>query len=252
MIARFNKQIILGKRVRCDECKDNVNLCFMCHRRFDAPLLGGILEADSDLVSSHLSTHHVTIIEPAILVARREKTLDSQVYLHLHAQMLFNILTLRLSCLLTIVEAIPDGGDSDQEPDHYKPEDFSSTYVKKLHAKCTRFILFMIKNISGVACLKTSVSAVLDSAIDHRALDNLKMYVTYNQEELIGLLASIVRMNVRQFKAAGHDSGTADLSLPAGYLDRTRILEEFFTFKVRHFILNFFLEIIYTVRSKSN
>lgn len=203
----------------------------MCHTRFDAPLLGGLLEPTSELVSSHLSTHRVTVIEPSILVAKHEKALDSQLYLHLHANMLFNIMTLRLSNLMA-VEPMPDSEDSDTDIDHYKPEDFSNTHVKKLHAQCIRFILFMIKNISGMASLKTNVSTVLDSSIDHRVLDNLKLYVTYNQEELLGLLASVVKINVKQLRAAGDDVGTEVQSLPNGYLDPTGILEDVFRFKV--------------------
>ncbi len=106
-------------------------------------------------------------------------------------------------------------------PDFFEPDDFSLVHAKKLHAQLVRFNLFMVTGMRREAGRKTDVNV----SVERRLLDGLNMYVVYNQENLIGLLACVVRIGVKQLKADGE-------LVSSSYLDASQILEDFFGFKV--------------------
>ncbi len=64
--------------------------------------------------------------------------------------------------------------------------------AKKLQSDCFKFILFMIDSISS-----SNKNLKLFENKNESLLENLKLFVTYNQENLIGLLASAIKMSNR-------------------------------------------------------
>jgi len=131
--------LIIGKRVHCVECPE-FDLCLMCHKNFDSPLISGLF-GENEIPNNHQKDHKVLFIEPSILVARPEKSLDIQVYLYLHTKMLFTSMTLRLSNLLSIHVKSSAGTniDSDENADNdidtldfYRRIDFSYLNIKKV------------------------------------------------------------------------------------------------------------------------
>lgn len=211
--------LVIGKRIHCEEC-DNYDLCLMCHKSFDEPAVGCI--ADHDMIGKHSKSHRIVIIEPTIQVAKSEKILDLQVYLYSHSKMLFTMLTLKLSNLLNSDSLEIDVvDDCDEIIDFYNKQDFSLDNVKKLHANCMRFILFLVNNLSRS---NGSNIVSLDNSLDQKFMDNLKIFVAYNQENLIGLISSAVRISKNQLKS------TEPYTFASRYLNETNVLEDFFNF----------------------
>ena len=118
--------LIIGKRVTCEECKD-FDLCLMCSKLTDfTSKTPPLIESDGKKKEkNHTKEHKMSVNEPIIMVARPDQVTDAQVYLYLHSQFLFSILTLKL----TELEA---------------SESQNCEQVKDLHSTCLNLILLMI------------------------------------------------------------------------------------------------------------
>jgi hypothetical protein len=177
--------------------------------------------------NSHAKDHKVEFIEPVILVAKPEKALDVQVYLHIHTKMLFAILTLRVSNLLAIQTDNPaDSGESNDEMntvDFYRQVDFSYAHMQQVHASCLRLLFFLVHS------LEPRLSAKIDEdvRVDQAVVENLGLFVAHNQETLIGLISSAVKVSTGLLLSkAGKEHQLAFTSL---YLNRSDVLETFFS-----------------------
>ena len=98
------KSLIIGKRYTCEECED-FDLCMMCYKQADNKFAKLIDNVDTKTrEKNHTKDHKICVNEPIIMVARSEYVIDAQIYLYLHSQFLFSIMTLKLSDLLAQID----------------------------------------------------------------------------------------------------------------------------------------------------
>jgi hypothetical protein len=135
---------------------------------------------------NHTKEHKMSVNEPIIMVARPDQVTDAQVYLYLHSQFLFSILTLKL----TELEA---------------SESHNCDQVKDLHSTCLNLILLMISK----ACSNKQISQSTSSDLSNR----VKLYANFNQENLVGLLGSAIKTNKAIFKLNGSSAENFSLDL---------------------------------------
>ena len=176
--------LIIGKRMHCEQCPD-YDLCLMCYRNSSSPKTEDVQEEEH--FGEHSKKHSLSIIEPVILVAKPEYITEIQAYLFLHSQTMFSLLSIKLSCLFESSVCFDSLDESNSIC-------LNLNQAKQLHSEVLKIILFMISKISW---LRENNSNFVES---------LKLLVTYNQEHLVGLAASILKINKTSFIKANKDT----------------------------------------------
>ncbi|CAF0766591.1 unnamed protein product [Brachionus calyciflorus] len=151
------QSLIIGKRLRCSECKD-YDLCLTCSKNPEY----------SD--EGHKKDHKMEFCEPLILTSRSHEISDAQVFFYLHSQYQLNFFSLK------ICDMLKKYADSANQ---YVP------YLSKLFYQVLNTNLYL-SNQAGMESLGNII-------VNKEFSRALKLYSFYNQENLIGLLALIIK-----------------------------------------------------------
>ena len=183
--------LIIGKRIHCEQCED-YDLCLMCHKMLDDTKTDHTKECDLEEIggsqlhnqNQHNKSHKFIVIEPNIYYGKLLKNNNLQLYTYLHSQILFSILTLKLTRLLAYSANV-----NSQEKASLIINDDLVYYkdINLLHSNCIKLIIKSLNHIySPKVYFQTS------DTIQQK----LEIFSTYSQEILVGLLTTIIQSNV--------------------------------------------------------
>jgi hypothetical protein len=161
--------LIIGQRHACTVC-EGYDLCLMCANEMNSNLTGLLKDETTpkpEKKPDHCQEHKLKIFEPVILIARPEHITDTQVYLYLHSKIQFNILALKMADI------------SNNE---------SKQSVRLLDRRIVNKIITMIISSCG-------------ESIHYESNNQLKLFSLHSQENLIGLLASIINKSKARFES---------------------------------------------------
>ena len=179
--------LIVGKRIHCEQCED-YDLCLMCHKMFDK---SNNNEDDSEELSTsqqqnqiqqHNKSHKFIIIEPNIYHGKLLKNTNLQLYIYLHSQILFSIITLKLTRLL----AYSTNVNSQEKASLMINDDL--VYYKDINLLHSNYIRIIINCLNHIYSPKLYLS-------NGAAKQKLEIFSTYSQEILMGLLTTIIQSN---------------------------------------------------------
>jgi hypothetical protein len=142
--------------------------------------------------NQHNKSHKFIVIEPNIYHGKLLKNSNLQLYTYLHSQILFSIITLKLTRLLAYSSSV-----SSQEKDSLMINDDLVYYkdISLLHSNCIRII---IKCLNHIYSPKVHLSPSTANNDDDRGRikQKIEIFSTYSQEILMGLLTTIIQSNV--------------------------------------------------------
>lgn len=148
------QSLIIGKRLKCLDCFD-FDLCLSCSRKPEFSPDG------------HNKDHKIKMIEPTILTSKSRDSSDAQTFLFLHSQFLFTNFALKICDLLN---------EYNSSSDQYAP------LIRSMHSEVVNTLLYL-----------TSRTDLEPSSKENEFVQDLKFYMFYNQKNIIGQLAYVMK-----------------------------------------------------------